>query len=187
MTRFWWVRHAPTGLSGALGWTDAPADLTDRAAVARLRAVLPAGAVVIASDLGRARATAAALDLPGPRLPDSADLREIHFGAWEGMGWDAIAAADPAAARSFWDDPGPAAAPGGESLDAVAARVARVLGALTAKDVVIVAHAGPIRAALTLAGVGVRASLGFRIDPLSLTRIDRVAGGWAIERVNHRP
>ncbi|MGL6209472.1 MAG: histidine phosphatase family protein, partial [Paracoccaceae bacterium] len=58
MTRFFWVRHGPTHAKTMVGWTDLPADLSDTAALDRLKATLPQGAVTISSDLIRATATA---------------------------------------------------------------------------------------------------------------------------------
>lgn len=190
--RWWWVRHAPTHATGAIGWTDLAPDLSDRAALARLAAALPAGAAVIASDLARARGTAEALALPGPRLPDEPGLREFHFGRWEGLSFEEIAAREPEAHARFWAEPGPTAAPGGESLDAFAARVAAVTArhnaAPPAADLVAVAHAGTIRAALALAlGLPPAATFAFRIGTLSVTRIDWLGPGWAVDRVNALP
>jgi broad specificity phosphatase PhoE len=189
------VRHAAAaGPAGASGWSDPPAAPTDPAVLARLRAALPPGAAVVSSDLERARQTAAALALPGPRLPDRPALRELHFGAWEGLGFAAIASADPVASGRFWARPGPVAAPEGESLDALMVRTAGLVAALNAdppaEDLVVIAHAGPIRCALALAlGLPARAALACRIEPLSLSRLDWLdpPGAWAVDRVNHRP
>ena len=56
----WWVRHGPTHAKTMVGWTDLPADLSDRAQLDRLRAYLP-DAPVVCSDLLRARQTADAV------------------------------------------------------------------------------------------------------------------------------
>lgn len=53
MTRLWLIRHGPTHAKGMVGWTDLPADLSDTAQIARLRAALP-DAPVVSSDLLRA-------------------------------------------------------------------------------------------------------------------------------------
>ena len=81
MTRFWWVRHGPTHAKTMVGWQDAPADLSDQRALARLSEYLPQEAVVISSDLIRASATADAIESRRKRLPHDPALREIHFGA----------------------------------------------------------------------------------------------------------
>ena len=46
-------------------------------------------------------------------------------------------------------------------------------------------HSGTIRAALAIAlELTPEQALRFAVEPLSLTRIDRVAGGWRIVGVN---
>jgi len=86
MSRFFWVRHGPTHARSMVGWSDIPADLSDTARLARLASHLPEGALVVSSDLIRARATADAIAGPRLRLGDERDLREIHFGDWELQG-----------------------------------------------------------------------------------------------------
>ena len=83
MTQFFLVRHGPTHLKSMIGWTDAPADLSDVAALSRLSAHLPQDAVVVSSDLIRAVTTADAVQGTRPRLPHDPDLRELNFGRWE--------------------------------------------------------------------------------------------------------
>ncbi len=190
--RWWWVRHAPTGASGALGWTDAQADLSDHAKLDALRDALP-HAPVISSDLSRARATAARIAGSRPRLADDPDLREINFGAWEGLSFDAIAARFPADSAAWWENPGPARATAGESFNALIARVGdaieRVHAANPGGDVIAVAHMGVILAALARAGgLAPAQALSFTIDPLSLTRLDWLPGArtWRIVSVNER-
>jgi broad specificity phosphatase PhoE len=190
--RWWWVRHAPTGASGAVGWTDAQADLSDHAALDALRDSLP-HAPVISSDLSRASATAARIAGARPRLADDPDLREINFGAWEGLSFDAIAARFPADSAAWWENPGPARATGGESFDALVARVGGAIERIHAThpggDVIVVAHMGVILAALARAGgLAPAQALSFTIGPLSLTRLDWLpaARTWRIVSVNAR-
>lgn len=182
MRRLWLVRHGPTHARGLVGWTDLPADLSDAAALGRLRALLPPGVPVVSSDLGRAVATADALAPAGPRLPHDARLREIHFGDWEGRHYGELPEAET---RAFWA--GEAAAPGGEAWGALAARVAAALAALPPRAVVV-AHFGAILAALQWATRCTLAeALAQRIDPLSLTELAETEGGWQVPRINHRP
>ena len=190
---FWWVRHAPTHRKGAVGWTDVACDLTDDAALDRLSAALPQ-APVLSSDLARARSTAERIAGTRPRLADEPGLRELHFGAWEGLDFATVAARWPQAHDDFWARPGPAAAVGGESLDALCARVDRAVDRLIAEigtgDVVVVAHMGAIMAALRRAlGLSPAGALAFAIDPLSLTRIDWLPdpGAWRVSAVNRPP
>jgi alpha-ribazole phosphatase len=51
----------------------------------------------------------------------------------------------------------------------------------------LVVHSGTIRAALCIAlDLTPEAALRFVVDPLSLTRIDRLATGWRVLSVNQR-
>jgi alpha-ribazole phosphatase len=190
MTRFLWVRHGPTHAKGMVGWTDLPADLSDRAAVSRLEAALPEEAVVVSSDLQRARATADAVAGPRRRLPHERDLRELHFGAWEMLAADDVP--DQAALRAFYETPGEIAAPGGESWNAVSARVSaaadRLAAAHPGATVVAVAHFGAILTQLQRAlGVSAYEVFAQRIDNLSVTELTLSGGRWQAGRINHRP
>lgn len=170
-----------------IGWTDLPADLTDRAALARLAAALPPDAPVVSSDLCRAIDTAVALAGDRPRLPPDPRLREMHFGAWETRAHDEIEAESPDLIRAFWDRPDEVRPPGGESWRDMARRVSDAADALagTGRDVVVVAHFGPILSQVQRA----RPQTGFSqaIAPLSLTRLVRQAGQWQVALVDHKP
>ncbi|TVQ55368.1 MAG: histidine phosphatase family protein [Rhodobacteraceae bacterium] len=190
--RWWWVRHAPTGAPGVIGWTDAPADLSDRAALDALAAALP-HAPVVSSDLSRAVATADRIAGLRPRLGAEPALREMRFGAWEGLPAAAIAERWPEESRRFWAEPGAHAAPDGESFDDLAARVGAAVEGLNARlgsgDVIAVAHMGVVMAALARAlGLSARQAMAFRIDTLSVTRLDWLpdARAWRVEAVNRR-
>lgn len=174
-----------------IGWTDLPADLSDHAALARLRARLPATALTISSDLIRAAATADAI-CPGPRLPHDPGLREIHFGAWEQRSHSDIEAESPAHVRAFWDEPGDIRAPGGESWNDLTHRVRsatdRLIAAYPDTDLIVVAHFGAILAALQRAlNISATQAFAHRIDPLSLTELSLTPQGWQTGRINHRP
>ncbi|MDF0603036.1 histidine phosphatase family protein [Psychromarinibacter sp. C21-152] len=189
MTRLWWVRHGPTHAKGMTGWTDLPADLTDTARLARLAAALPE-APVISSDLWRAVATADAVAGDRPRLPHDPDLREINFGDWEKRRPDGFTGEEARALRAFYDRPGPVRAPGGESWDALTARVNRAVDRLLAtgaRDVIVVAHMGPVLSQVQRAlGLSAYDAFARKVDTLSVTRI-AYGPGCRLERLNHRP
>ena len=193
MTRFWLVRHGPTHAKTMVGWSDLPADLSDGPALARLNAALPAEALLISSDLSRAVTTADALSQPlRRRLPHDRDLREIHFGAWELRSYAECEAEDPQHARRFWEEPGSLSAPGGESWDAMAGRVAAALTRLEgqAEEVIIVAHFGAILAAVQHAlQIPAKQVLAHRIENLSLTclALGQGAAPGRLHRINHNP
>ena len=171
-----------------VGWSDIPADLSDTAAIARLRDYLP-DAPVVSSDLIRATATADALGRDR-RLPHDPALREINFGAWELRTFREVEAEDPTTIRAYWDTPGHIAPPGGESWNAVRRRVDDAIdGYLTAghPDLIIVAHFGMILTQVQRAlGIGAYAAFGHKIDNLSVTDL-HYDGGWTVGRINHVP
>ena len=174
MSRLWLVRHGPTHAKAMIGWTDLPADLSDRDALARLSDALP-NAPVISSDLTRARDTAEAILGARPRLPPDPDLREIHFGAWEGLTNTEVEARDRDALFAFWDAPGQASAPGGENWDDFAARTDSAIDRLRAAhdEAIVVCHFGVILRQLQRArGQSARDGFAQTCRPLSLSRID---------------
>ena len=133
------------------GRNDLPLSLTGRAEAeaAAVRAAELGIEVIVASPLRRTRETAeivaAALGLP-VEIDD--DLVELDFGALEGLSADEARAAHPLATRRFWADV-TAAAPGGESVADVSARVARarrrILTAHAGRTVLVVSHVTPIK------------------------------------------
>ena len=92
-------------------------------------------------------------------------LLEMDFGAWEGVAWTAI----PRAEIDAWAaDPLGYAPGGGETVARVLARVRRAWTGLasSADTTLVVAHAGPIRCLLHVAGglpmlEAIRASIGY--------------------------
>lgn len=191
MTTLWLVRHGPTHQTAMTGWRDVPADLSDRAAIARLAAYLPQQATLVASDLMRARTTADALERGQRRLPDRPGLREFDYGQWDGLPWQEVAAGWPDLSRQYWENPGDIAPPGGESWHdgeaRVCAEIDKLLRAAPA-DLIVVAHMGVILTQLRRAqGIGAAAVLAQRIDPLSVTCLTVAADGWSVGAINHRP
>ncbi len=192
MTVFHWVRHGPTHEKTMVGWRDVPADLSDTARIGRLRAHLPAAALLVSSDLRRASATADALGAGRTRLPDQPRLREFDFGDWDGKHFREIAETDPALSRAYWETPGDVAPPNGESWNAAAARVTACVDALCAaypgRQIVAVAHIGVILTQVQRAlGQPAHAVIANKIDNLSVTQITLTGTGWRLGRINHLP
>jgi len=207
-TRWWWVRHAPVTLNNGCcyGQTDFPCDIADTARFTSLANRLPKEAVWLATPLKRTQMTVAALvaagvngprDIPGPDIVIEPDLIEQHFGEWQGVRYDEIAARQGERWHRFWLAPAHEIPPGGESFVAVAARVHAAIARLSAlhrgRDVLAVTHGGTIRAALALAlNLAPETALSFSIDNLSLTRIDDLPGPdgnrlWRVATVNQPP
>ena len=193
MTTWHWVRHGPTHEKTFVGWRDVPADLSDAAQIARLRAHLPETALLIASDLVRASATADAIAADGhTRLPDHPDLRELHFGVWDGMHFKDVAARDPELSRAYWDTPGDVCAPDGESWNMTSARVNAVVDRMNLTHpqahIIAVAHFGVILTQVQRAlGVAATEAFAHKIDNLSVTRITWDNGVGAAPLINHTP
>lgn len=156
--RLWLVRHARVQLAAGLcyGASDVPADPDHTAAVAAtLAAVLPVGAPLWVSGLGRGQQLAAAVcaqraDLAVPTVDKR--LNEMDFGQWELQAWDAI----PRSAFDSWmADFAHHRFGGAESTQQVIARVAAALADTNAvarengaADALWICHAGVIRAVL---------------------------------------
>ncbi len=182
-TQLWLIRHAPVdGPHGIIHDIDARADVSDQAALSRLQPLLPNPHVAISSPARRARETALALGLVAETDPA---FGEQDFGHWTGRTHQEIRRDAEAAYDEFWRAPATNRPPGGESFVEQIARVKRGIAALPAGDVIVVAHAGTIRAALALAlELPPDIALRFVIDPLSVTRLDRLDDAWRVVAVN---
>lgn len=163
-----------------------------RALLERIGAGVRLGPVVC-SPLSRARLLAQHLATDhGQAVAVDPRWMELHFGAWEGRRWDDIprVESDPWAADTHHRAP-----PGGETQNALIARVQAALAALHApasqpgQAVLVVAHAGPLRVVLG-AAQGWVASADPQQAPVSLdfgglTWLDPLpGGGWALRALN---
>ncbi len=184
-TFLWLIRHAPVdGAAGTIHADDAPADLRDCARLEALRQRLPPDAASYTSPARRTIETARALGLE-PTL--MAEYREQDFGAWTGQRHDELARSGGEAYARFWNDPARGRPPGGESFEDQIARVRQGLERIGDGHATLVVHSGTIRAALCIAlDLTPQAALRFVIEPLSLTRIDRLTTGWRVVTVNQQ-
>jgi probable phosphoglycerate mutase len=116
---------------------------------------LEAAGAFIASPLERAQETMEiardAMGLPPRPYRLDAALKELTFGAWEGLTWPEIEARDGKAVRERRKDKWSFTPPGGESYATLAARVRPWLDGLTG-DAFVVSHGGVARALMTLIG-----------------------------------
>ncbi len=186
MTRLWFVRHGPTHAKFMVGWSDIPADLSDRAAIERLARYLP-NAPVVSSDLIRAVATADAIQENRPRLEHDPALREINFGDWEMRTFDQ----DDARLRAYWETPGDIAPPNGESWNATSNRVSAAVDSYLARgfsDLILVGHFGMILTQVQRAlGISAYETFAHRISNLSVTQITVGPDRWTLETIDHNP
>jgi len=199
ITRWWWVRHAPMkDTAGRVtGQLDLEADCSDHEMIAGVAVRLPQNPVWMSSPLRRARQTLDVLQtacgVSGTPVAVERDIAEQDFGDWQGHTYTALEESDADRYKKFWIAPGTTRPPGGESFADVMMRVARAVerrsGAHPDADIVVVGHGGSIRAAVAQAlGLGPARALSLQIDPLSLTRLDRIADAsgvsWSVACVN---
>lgn len=209
VTRWWWVRHAPVAdhVGILYGQRDVVCDTSDVRSFEGLAGKIPAGAVWVTSHLSRTIDTAAAiLDAggPAPANPNEPiaepDFAEQSFGDWQHKRWDDLHGADSPEFKTFWEDPGCNAPPGGESFADQMARTAgaidRINGDFQGRDIVAVSHGGTIRAAVAHAMRSEPViALAVTIDNLTLTRLDHFSegtfrgrgGDWRVVGINLPP
>jgi probable phosphoglycerate mutase len=194
------VRHGQTAWNAERrfqGHTDIPLDDEGRAQAQALAVHLRAEsfAVAVTSDLVRA-ATTAALICEGRSiaLEHEPDLREMGFGAWEGLTWTEIVARWPDLAAAHETSPRTYTPEGGETYEELGARVMAALARVTDRlppdgRALIVSHAGVMHALVRgLLGAEAEASLRIRFLPASIMRaIGSPAEGWRLRTVNEVP
>lgn len=204
-TRFWLIRHAlveENARSMIYGDNDVelcPHTLSAQrpmyAALAR-RLPPPGPAVTwLASPLSRTQRTAAAIFEAGypAQIPTIVPgLIELSFGSWQGLVHADLPSKLTMTPHAFWPLAGAERPPGGESMEDGIARMGPLMEELAATyqghDVVTVCHGGVIRAAVAHAlGIGADNALHLSVENLSLTRLDRLPGGWRVDCVNELP
>lgn len=197
VTRLYLVRHgAVEGMQRreVRGQRDVPLSARGRAQHAELvdwlaaRLAPPARPLrILTSDLSRCRDLADALSRRlGLQLEDVPALREQHMGDWQGQTWEAITAREGRGVNDYWDDYWNAAPPGGESMATMAARLdawwRAAAPTFANQDVVLVTHAGPIRALLAgFFGLPGGESLRFAPPAATATVVAHSAAGFVLE------
>ena len=190
--RLFAVRHGATEYSRERRFTgsrDVPVTTDGRLqaeAVAQALASNPVAAVYT-SPLERARVCADLIAKPHRLEPHvESDLREMSFGAWEGLGGREL---PPGDADAWRRTPHLITPPGGETLDAVAARVRatldRLIAAHAGQTAIIVTHAVVVRL-IVLAALGLGPERLWSVDasPAGITELEYV-GDWAtVHRMN---
>lgn len=180
------IRHAPVAQAGILcGRTDLPARL-DAESVGAVARHLGRIDEVIASPAQRCRQTAKAL-WPDVEAETDPRLWEQDFGDHDGLAYadlPDLGAMTNAALGAY-------AAPGGESFEALCARVEPAIAEASARasarsaPVALVVHAGVVRAALAQTTGDLPGALSFEVAPLSVTRLRAGPGGpFAVMSVN---
>jgi len=187
------VRHATAGGKGRL------LGHRDVALTARGRRELPAlwmkcsrfpVRAVYSSDLRRARETAEFIARNfGLDVDVRPQLREMHFGQWEGLSWNQIARRFPRLA-SLWLErfprqPIPGAEPLPEFRKRIAAELRQIVAANRGKCALVVTHAGVIRSMLRQAlGFPARNLSRLAQDSCALNVIDFFGDGVIVRCIN---
>ena len=150
------IRHAETDMAGTFcGHSDPPVNHRGHQQISNLLHQLQHVPIDIVhtSDLVRATTTAAILaHAHGTKIVTNTDLREIHFGMWEGLTWQRVQAADPTSAQRWIDCFPNLPAPDGESFAVFQQRVLTAVNTLHRqtdhRHGAIVTHAGVMRVVL---------------------------------------
>lgn len=150
------VRHGESVLGLAhryAGHRDTPLAPVGRARVFRLRTrfrkLRPDR--IFSSDLRRCRQTAAILS-PDETVRTSPRLRELDFGAWDGLTAKSCRRRDPERFDRWMRNPWSTRPPGGESLSRLCRRVRTFVTSVAKRHphqtLALITHGGPIRALL---------------------------------------
>lgn len=195
---FWLIRHAVVAenaratIYGVMDVELCPATLVSAMpSYAALASHLPQPADWVVTPLSRTRLTADAIfraGYPAAAYTVEPDLIEQSMGEWQGLVHADLPAKLRVPAHPFWPMSGTEVPPGGESMATVIGRVGAAMERLAAaatRDTVIVSHGGAIRAAVAHAlGIGPDHALHLSVANLSLTRMERLDGGWRVIAVN---
>jgi alpha-ribazole phosphatase len=161
MTRFWLIRHgepAEQARQRCYGSLDVGLSGTGRAQMARVAEYLRAEPVAAIYTSPRSRAIEGAQILAAATacpVEVVADLREIDFGAFEGLPFDEIAIRYPDLYRQWMETPTEARFPNGETFGEMRTRVLRTFATIQrereGQTVAIVSHGGVNRILLSWA------------------------------------
>ena len=191
------IRHGRTAWNADLrfqGHTDVPLDAHGRGQAlllaASLRRTELSGAV--SSDLVRCSETARIVldEHPGVPLRLDADLREMAFGAWEGLTWAQIVKTDPKLALEGWSHPNSYAPPGGERFRDAIERASRAVERIREETpdpgrVLVVTHAGILHALLRVVlGEAEAERIAIRFTPGGITRFSLEGGAGRLITLN---
>ena len=180
------IRHAPSEPSGFLyGRYDADIGTITPDTISFLRAQIIEDSLIICSPATRCLKTCdAVLSKANPRQTHDA-LWEQSFGTWDGTAFSQLPDIGILTGEALADF----TPPDGESFSDLCMRVHPIIEKIclneSAQNITFFAHAGVIRAALSLAFSSHISALSCEIDPLSVTRL-RYLGeqGFSVVSVN---
>jgi broad specificity phosphatase PhoE len=172
--------HAPTDATRSASFpADEPVSAEGLARLGRLRPMRHFDRC-LTSPAERARRTAAALGLAATVEPA---LDECDYASWRGLSFEEVQRRAPQALAEWMQDP--AKAPhGGESLDALIARVRGWMDLqLSSKGVTLaVTHASIVRAAIVVAiEAGPRSFWRIDVAPLAMAKLSGHSERWTLQ------
>ncbi len=182
MIRLILVRHGETAWNAEhrfQGQTDVPLNENGRRQASSLASRLADEEIhaIYSSDLRRAWETATAINTQhGVTMHSEPRLREIDFGAWEGLTYDEIQEHYADVWDAWLTDPMNVAVPDGELLVKVVTRIQSLLDELTLgheeQTVLLVGHGGSLQALLRLAlELPPQARWQFQLDTTSISEL----------------
>ncbi|WP_420080944.1 bifunctional RNase H/acid phosphatase [Streptomyces sp. JL4002] len=191
------LRHGETALTpqkrfSGSGGSDpelSPAGRRQAAAVAEALAARGTIQTVVSSPLRRCRETAAAVaDRLGLAVTVEEGLREVDFGAWEGLTFGEVQERFPDDLKAWLDSPKAAPTGGGESFMAATRRISatrdRLLAAHAGRTVLLVTHVTPVKILVRLAlGAPPESLFRMELSAASLSAVSYYADGNASLRL----
>ncbi|MFF0214925.1 bifunctional RNase H/acid phosphatase [Streptomyces vinaceus] len=191
------LRHGETALTpqkrfSGSGGTDpelSEAGRRQASAVAEALAVRGTVQTVVSSPLRRCRETAQAVaDRLGLTVTVEEGLREVDFGAWEGLTFAEVRERFPDDLQAWLDSPKAAPTGGGESFAAATRRISatrdRLLAAHAGRTVLLVTHVTPVKILVRLAlGAPPEALFKMELSAASLSAVAYYADGNASVRL----
>ncbi|MFF9981983.1 bifunctional RNase H/acid phosphatase [Streptomyces erythrochromogenes] len=191
------LRHGETALTpqkrfSGSGGSDpelSPAGRRQAAAVAEALAARGTVQTVISSPLLRCRETAQAVaDRLGLDVTVEQGLREVDFGAWEGLTFAEVRERFPDDLQAWLDSPKAAPTGGGESFAAATRRISatrdRLLAAHAGRTVLLVTHVTPVKILVRLAlGAPPESLFRMELSAASLSAVAYYADGNASVRL----
>ncbi|MEU7553858.1 bifunctional RNase H/acid phosphatase [Streptomyces sp. NPDC044571] len=191
------LRHGETALTpqkrfSGSGGSDpelSPAGRRQAAAVAEALAARGTVQTVISSPLRRCRETAQAVaDRLGLGVTVEQGLREVDFGAWEGLTFAEVQERFPDDLQAWLDSPKAAPTGGGESFAAATRRISatrdRLLAAHAGRTVLLVTHVTPVKIMVRLAlGAPPESLFRMELSAASLSAVAYYADGNASVRL----
>ncbi|MBT2479771.1 bifunctional RNase H/acid phosphatase [Streptomyces sp. ISL-94] len=191
------LRHGETALTpqkrfSGSGGSDpelSPAGRRQASAVAEALAARGTIQTVISSPLRRCRETAQAVaDRLGLTVTVEEGLREVDFGAWEGLTFGEVRERFPDDLQAWLDSPKAAPTGGGESFTAATRRISatrdRLLAAHAGRTVLLVTHVTPVKILVRLAlGAPPESLFRMELSAASLSAVAYYADGNASVRL----